>query len=123
MNTCKNKLCENTFKPIDPIYGSKYYCSNQCKQRSRDHNRYHLKTARQYGISVTEVIRLRNIERCQSCRDPVEGKNQHIDHCHTTGNVRGVLCRSCNVALGHVKDSTERLENLIQYLKKNQNEI
>ena len=49
-----------------------------------------------------------------------------VDHDHTCcdGNyscgecVRGVLCRWCNTALGQVKDSVERLENLVRYLKK-----
>jgi len=40
-----------------------------------------------------------------------------VDHCHDTGKVRGLLCNSCNVALGHVKDSTALLRNLIKYLE------
>ena len=41
-----------------------------------------------------------------------------VDHCHTTGQFRGWLCNSCNCALGFAKDSTERLEQLIAYLRK-----
>ena len=44
----------------------------------------------------------------------------HIDHCHATGMVRGVLCFNCNAALGHVRDSQERLQKLIFYLDKSQ---
>jgi hypothetical protein len=39
-----------------------------------------------------------------------------LDHCHTTGEIRGVLCWRCNLALGYVSDSTERLQGLINYL-------
>ncbi len=41
-----------------------------------------------------------------------------VDHCHTTGRVRGLLCHNCNLALGHSKDSIDVLLKLIQYLNK-----
>lgn len=40
-----------------------------------------------------------------------------IDHCHTTGRIRGLLCDGCNKALGCIKDNPETLLNLINYLK------
>lgn len=40
-----------------------------------------------------------------------------VDHCHKTNKVRGLLCVSCNVGLGHFKDSTELLKKAIRYLK------
>lgn len=39
-----------------------------------------------------------------------------VDHCHTTGAVRGLLCFHCNTALGHVFDSQEVLSKMIAYL-------
>jgi hypothetical protein len=41
----------------------------------------------------------------------------HVDHCHTSGAVRGLLCHHCNVGLGHFKDNTMLLTKAIQYLK------
>lgn len=41
----------------------------------------------------------------------------HIDHNHETGQVRGLLCKSCNSSLGLMKDSITLLENAIKYLK------
>lgn len=41
-----------------------------------------------------------------------------VDHCHKTGTIRGLLCSSCNVALGQFKDSTDSLARAIEYLKR-----
>ena len=40
----------------------------------------------------------------------------YIDHDHISGNVRGLLCHSCNVALGHLGDNINYLTNAITYL-------
>jgi hypothetical protein len=41
-----------------------------------------------------------------------------IDHCHTTGKVRGLLCGGCNSGIGMLRDSDEALWNAIIYLKR-----
>ena len=41
----------------------------------------------------------------------------HIDHCHSTGRVRGLLCLRCNSAVGYLKDCPERARRLAQYLE------
>jgi hypothetical protein len=40
-----------------------------------------------------------------------------IDHCHTHGNVRGILCNECNRGLGYFHDNTNALANAIKYLE------
>lgn len=45
-----------------------------------------------------------------------------IDHCHSTGKFRGLICRLCNGLLGRFKDSTDQLQNAIDYLTKSKNE-
>jgi hypothetical protein len=44
-------------------------------------------------------------------------KFQAIDHEHSTGVVRGLLCRACNTALGLLRDDPRRIAGLIRYLK------
>ncbi len=54
---------------------------------------------------------------CESCgRGRDSDVPVHFDHDHTTGVVRGLLCDTCNVALGMVNDSAERLRRLADYI-------
>jgi len=69
--------------------------------------------ARRYGITEAEVEALRSQGECEVCGG-AEGLS--IDHDHETGQVRGLLCRGCNLALGHVDDDVDRLQKLIEYL-------
>lgn len=40
-----------------------------------------------------------------------------VDHCHTTGNIRGLLCSKCNTAIGLLNDDTDIMSNAILYLE------
>jgi len=40
-----------------------------------------------------------------------------LDHCHTTGKVRKLLCSACNLSIGQFNDSIETLQSAINYLK------
>lgn len=40
-----------------------------------------------------------------------------VDHCHRTGRIRGLLCGSCNSAIGYMKDDIIILESAIEYLR------
>lgn len=44
-------------------------------------------------------------------------KKPMIDHCHATGNIRGILCNGCNLIIGHASDDIPRLEKAIVYLR------
>jgi hypothetical protein len=46
------------------------------------------------------------------------GESLCVDHDHETKDVRGILCRRCNLALGQFRDNVELLENAVKYLKK-----
>lgn len=56
---------------------------------------------------------------CAICgeRNP-KGKHSgfHVDHCHKTGRVRGILCHGCNVSLGHFKDDPALLRRAAEYV-------
>jgi hypothetical protein len=76
-----------------------------------------------YGMTLKEwdILFESQGKICAACgvSDPSGyGGNWHTDHCHVTGVVRGILCGSCNVILGHAKDSIERLLALGMYLER-----
>lgn len=54
---------------------------------------------------------------CAICKFPSEEGRLAIDHCHKTGELRKLLCRFCNLLLGHAGDNLDILRSAIQYLE------
>lgn len=54
---------------------------------------------------------------CKCCGD--ELILPHVDHCHISGKVRGLLCNNCNTGLGLFRDDKNRLLLAITYLENN----
>jgi hypothetical protein len=74
---------------------------------------------RVYGLTDEEFYAMVSAQEgaCAACKT-VFSATPHIDHCHATGKVRGLLCRSCNTALGLLRDNVETLDALKEYLLK-----
>lgn len=68
-----------------------------------------------YGITLDKANEIKTTG-CEIC-GTTEG-TMCIDHCHTTGKVRGCLCSQCNTAIGMMKDDVGRLASAIQYLQR-----
>lgn len=82
---------------------------------------------KQYGLTPEQFQALLEAQNykcaiCGSASNKAGRKGSlerlYVDHCHGEGRVRGLLCNSCNVGLGHFGDSPELLEKAIQYLKR-----
>jgi hypothetical protein len=77
--------------------------------------------ASHHGLSPAKqkVLRAEKGGYCDICGIHEDEKTrQHaIDHCHTTGAIRGLLCHSCNVGIGYFKDDPTLLESAINYIK------
>lgn len=84
-------------------------------------------TYRRYGITLEEYDTMLAEQNfvCAICKNPEtmrtsSGKtcNLSVDHDHSNGNIRGLLCRSCNVGLGNFSDDIRLLRAASLYLSK-----
>lgn len=81
----------------------------------------HYMVIRKFGVSgdnLTKLI-LEQDELCAICNKKCsQGKRLSLDHDHDTGQIRGLLCASCNLALGGFNDSPDILKKALKYLEK-----
>lgn len=109
MKTCK--ACGKVL-PVKQGPGRKFtYCpGGACRQRS-----FRLRTI--YNLPHEQYQLLQQVQnnKCAicGCSEPLV-----IDHDHTTGRVRGLLCHACNNGIGRFKDNIEYLLNAVAYLQK-----
>lgn len=79
---------------------------------------------RKYGLTIKQYERMLKKQkgRCAVCKRKDSGDRRghrmHVDHCHDTGVVRGLLCSNCNMGIGKFGDDPERLEIAAAYLRK-----
>lgn len=84
---------------------------------------YHFRSC--YGISFAQVESMRAEQKglCAICKLPPRGRMGkgvlQVDHNHTTGKVRRLICDPCNRGLGNFNDDPERLRKAAQYLEEN----
>jgi hypothetical protein len=99
-----------------------YYNNNKdkCLATARNSERKRL-----YGITTEEMVALFEGQGscCAVCQTQKvrSQKGWHIDHCHSSNKVRGILCHHCNVALGMAQDKVTTLRSAIRYLNKHSN--
>lgn len=116
----------NTTKHLEEFQPNKRYKDGFYKHCKKCHYSYygrssHLK--RSYGITEEDYSTLLSKQKymCFGCGIQHQDNKKErlfVDHDHTTGKVRGLLCHHCNIALGSVKDNVETLKKLITYLEK-----
>lgn len=111
-----------------------YYKKNKakiCQANKRYRLKHPIKTQRSvdnwrfkvnYGITLNDyksIFRKQN-GKCAVCRTHQRNLTQRlsVDHDHVTGKVRGLLCSSCNSAIGKLGDSVRLLKVAIKYLTK-----
>ena len=76
---------------------------------------------RRFGSSLQEYKSLLSKQegKCAICGKLNESiKSLHLDHCHKSGNIRGLLCANCNIGLGNFFDNRAFLFQAIEYLEK-----
>lgn len=77
-----------------------------------------------YGVSLEqyEDMLVQQDGKCAICRNPPRGGNHvshrlHVDHDHTTGRIRGLLCHQCNTGIGFLGESPDRLIAAATYVR------
>jgi protein-arginine kinase activator protein McsA len=121
-NNCKQELDLSLFyvvkKRNKPVVW--HWCKPCCSEKRPKAYQRNWELQKKYGISLEEyeLNSSKRENKCDICSEQV--KSLHVDHCHTTGKVRGYLCGSCNRALGLFKDSPKVLKQAYQYLQENE---
>lgn len=83
------------------------------EQRREKHLKYYYNITRKHYNNMLEL----QYSKCLICKCTLSDKFRgHVDHDHQSGVIRGILCRSCNLGLGHFRDDENILQSAITYL-------
>ena len=127
---CSEFLPENKFgSDKSRISGKSIYCK-KCRARLAKESRKekpqvgrNYSRLKRYGLTPEQYESM--LERqngvCAICHTSNPGGGHrylYVDHDHSTGEIRGLLCRDCNLMLGHSKDNQDSLQEAVRYLQK-----
>lgn len=109
----------------DAATREKIRADNKKRWRTKSYEQRLAHNLRQYGIGPGDYQRMLDEQGgvCAICKRPptVDGpqraKRLHVDHCHATGLVRGLLCSRCNFGIGLFDDDPAQIERAALYLK------
>lgn len=113
----------------DRINNLDKYRENELRRRKREGQLRNIKeVCRRVNAKVDDYYEMLNNQnnKCAICNKEETRKSRTdgkicaltIDHNHSTGNIRELLCHNCNVLVGHSKESIDILERTIEYIKK-----
>lgn len=94
----------------------------ECRKKHDNVNIRHFKRYNEFTQEVYDALLVAQGHRCGICPITEEEyklqgyRRFSVDHDHSTGQVRGLLCNPCNWGLGQFQDSTGRLSSAIKYL-------
>jgi hypothetical protein len=95
--------------------------NNPEKTREQTRRSERKRKLKKYGLNELQYYNLLDdqLNRCAICLEKnFYSRDWHIDHCHKTGIVRGLLCHTCNLMLGNAKDDVGILQRAINYLRR-----
>jgi len=98
------------------------YAADQQRKKSADKKasdakrKRELRIKRQYGISQEQFLLLKEKQNSLCAICGAKPEILVIDHCHTTGDIRGLLCHGCNRGIGLLKDNIDILNKAVHYL-------
>jgi hypothetical protein len=94
--------------------------TNWQRRNPRSKRNTHLKA--KFGITIEQfdsMLANQNYQ-CAICMssDPKGRGSFHVDHCHKTGTIRGLLCHDCNTGIGKLGDTSQALQKAVDYLER-----
>jgi hypothetical protein len=118
----KNKLKRNeSAKKYRQKKGAKWRREVRKRAYNKNPDRSKCYNLRRYGMTIDEFKSLKKKQKgkcaCCGATKNTDGKSLYVDHCHKTGEIRGLLCRKCNTGIGLLGDTVDRLERALKYLK------
>lgn len=119
-------------KPCRNAAQSLYYQKHKLERRSYDQAYYRRnpdkwrdeQLRRKFGITIENyrIILDQQDGKCLIClRSAADFPGQRwlaVDHCHATGQIRGILCHSCNRAVGLFQDNPDLMIKAAQYVQR-----
>lgn len=118
----RNSICINCMEPRQYNHRHQPHIKERRREKDRTPKRRRQTrlafVRRKYGEEAAQIeVRRLAGEPCDICGQTLESRLMAIDHCHTAGVTRGLLCRRCNTILGQVQDDPELLRRLADYLE------
>ncbi len=100
----------------DEYYRERKREYQQTDSYKRSFRRSHLKA--KYGLTLEQYDDMldRQGGGCAICDEPPGDTALHVDHCHDTGRIRGLLCFRCNSALGNLRHDPEVIGRALEYV-------
>ena len=106
-------------------YNAKRNMTNYNREYSQDPANWDrakdLHLQKKYGITLAEytVMKEEREHKCDicGCHEDTLTKSLHVDHCHDTNEIRGLLCHACNTGIGSLKDDPILLQKAMEYLR------
>lgn len=109
--------CENRRMREDRAkHRDKRRAYDRARYRGDAERRYIQKAVRSYGLALKQAEILARKRHCDLCGRDNGGRRMALDHCHTTGKLRGLLCDSCNIGLGKFRDNPHTLRLARKYV-------
>jgi hypothetical protein len=111
-----------TTKRKTPYPGPRCATHNRAVKRKRSAGTWESRILATYGISADEYFAILASQDgcCYICRRAtgLRGKRLSVDHDHSSGFVRGLLCSPCNRLLGHIRDDLDTAARIRSYLER-----
>ncbi len=136
----KCRVC-NEIKPLDCFSkaGRGNALRNDCKTcNAKQYNKWKIKNRKKYldsttnsslkikygiGLEQYQELLAKQNNCCKICKAITPGRKDvkrfAVDHCHTTGKIRGLLCSKCNTAIGLLNENPLLFEEAKKYLEEN----